>query len=136
MNRLKIIFALLMLLVVVPISAKKNKKDKSVQQVVYIVGVASSFNDTITYCTDIQGLNNISLDRKRYLHRRSGYSFQLRDYLLGQGKVNYTCLVLFNVNKAKLEKDLAKVKARIAKDKLQLREIREQEFKFTVPEEL
>ena len=136
MNYLKIILAVLSFFVVFPVSAKKNKDGKSVQQTVYIVGVASSFNDSIAYCTDIQELSDITLDRKRYLHRRSGYSFQLRDYLLGQGRQNYTCLVLFNTKKVNLEKDLAKIKTRFAKNKLLLREIQIQEFKFTKPEEL
>ena len=81
-------------------------------------------------------MNDAELDRKKYLHRRSGYSFQLRDYLVEQGKMDYTCITLFNVKKAKLEKELAKVKNRFSKDNIKLIEIKESEFKFVKPDEL
>lgn len=115
-------------------SAKEPKAPKAV--IVYAVGVATSFNDSVAYCTEMQVLNDATLDRDRYLHRRSGYSFQLRDYLLERGKENYTCLVLFNANKTKLEKELAKVKSRFSKDNISLVEIKETDFKFTKPDEL
>lgn len=120
-------------------SAKKPKEPKapkSTTTMVYAVGVATSFNETVAYLTDMQVLNDATLDRKAYLHRRSGYSFQLRDYLVAQGKQDYTCLILFNVKKAKLEKELNKVRSRFAKDNIQVLEIKEQDFRFTKPEEL
>lgn len=115
-------------------SAKEPKASKNT--VVYIVGVTTSFNDSVAYCTEMQVLNDATLDRDRYLHRRSGYSFQLRDYMLGQGKENYTCLVLFNAKKAKLDKELAKVRSRFSKDNISVIEIKEADFKFTKPDEL
>jgi hypothetical protein len=123
----------MLVFVAVQTSAKEPKATKGT---VYAVGVATSFNDSIAYCTEMQVLNDAELDRKRYLHRRSGYSFQLRDYLVEQGKQNYTCVILFNVKKAKLEKELAKVKNRFSKDNIKLIEIKENEFKFIKPDEL
>ena len=134
MKLIKILIAVLMVFGVAQASAKEPKAPKAI--VVYAVGVATSFNDSVAYFTEMQVLNDATLDRDRYLHRRSGYSFQLRDYLLGQGKENFTCLVLFNAKKAKLEKELGKVKARFAKDNISLIEIKEADFKFTKPEEL
>ena len=134
MKLIKILIAVLMVFGVAQASAKEPKATKAI--VVYAVGVATSFNDSVAYFTEMQVLNDATLDRDRYLHRRSGYSFQLRDYLLGQGKENFTCLVLFNAKKAKLEKELDKVKARFAKDNISLIEIKEADFKFTKPEEL
>ena len=128
-----------MMFAVAQASAKKPKEPKapkSTTTTVYAVGVATSFNETVAYLTDMQVLNDATLDRKAYLHRRSGYSLQLRDYLVAQGKQDYTCLILFNVKKAKLEKELNKVRSRFAKDNIQVLEIKEQDFRFTKPEEL
>lgn len=139
MKLIKIFFAFLMMFAVAQASAKKPKEPKapkSTTTMVYAVGVATSFNETVAYLTDMQVLNDATLDRKAYLHRRSGYSFQLRDYLVAQGKQDYTCLILFNVKKAKLEKELNKVRSRFAKDNIQVLEIKEQDFRFTKPEEL
>lgn len=139
MKLIKIFFAFLMMFAVAQASAKKPKEPKapkSTTTTVYAVGVATSFNETVAYLTDMQVLNDATLDRKVYLHRRSGYSFQLRDYLVAQGKQDYTCLILFNVKKAKLEKELNKVRSRFAKDNIQVLEIKEQDFRFTKPEEL
>ena len=139
MKLIKIFFTLLMMFAVARASAKKPKEPKapkSTTTTVYAVGVATSFNETVAYLTDMQVLNDATLDRKAYLHRRSGYSFQLRDYLVAQGKQDYTCLILFNVKKAKLEKELNKVRSRFAKDNIQVLEIKEQDFRFTKPEEL
>ncbi|MGX8682290.1 MAG: hypothetical protein ACSW77_00540 [Bacteroidales bacterium] len=139
MKLIKIFFAFLMMFAVAQASAKKPKEPKapkSTTTTVYAVGVATSFNETVAYLTDMQVLNDATLDRKAYLHRRSGYSFQLRDYLVAQGKQDYTCLILFNVKKAKLEKELNKVRSRFAKDNIQVLEIKEQDFRFTKPEEL
>ena len=139
MKLIKIFFAFLMMFAVAQASAKKPKEPKapkSTTTTVYAVGVATSFNETVAYLTDMQVLNDATLDRKAYLHRRSGYSFQLRDYLVAQGNQDYTCLILFNVKKAKLEKELNKVRSRFAKDNIQVLEIKEQDFRFTKPEEL
>lgn len=139
MKLIKIFFTLLMMFAVAQASAKKPKEPKapkSTTTTVYAVGVATSFNETVAFLTDMQVLNDATLDRKAYLHRRSGYSFQLRDYLVAQGKQDYTCLILFNVKKAKLEKELNKVRSRFAKDNIQVLEIKEQDFRFTKPEEL
>lgn len=139
MKLIKIFFTLLMMFAVAQASAKKPKEPKapkSTTTMVYAVGVATSFNETVAFLTDMQVLNDATLDRKAYLHRRSGYSFQLRDYLVAQGKQDYTCLILFNVKKAKLEKELNKVRSRFAKDNIQVLEIKEQDFRFTKPEEL
>lgn len=139
MKLIKIFFAFLIMFAVAQASAKKPKEPKapkSTTTTVYAVGVATSFNETVAYLTDMQVLNDATLDRKAYLHRRSGYSFQLRDYLVAQGKQDYTCLILFNVKKAKLEKELNKVRSRFAKDNIQVLEIKEQDFRFTKPEEL
>ena len=120
MKLIKILIAVLMVFGVAQASAKEPKAPKAI--VVYAVGVATSFNDSVAYFTEMQVLNDATLDRDRYLHRRSGYSFQLRDYLLGQGKENFTCL--------------DKVKARFSKDNISLIEIKEADFKFTKPDEL
>ena len=136
MKLIKIFFVLLLVFVAAQASAKEPKVKKASKSTVYAVGVATSFNDSLAYFTEMQVLDDAELDRDRYLHRRSGYSFQLRDYLLAQGKENYTCLILFNIKKAKLDKELAKVRSRFSKDNISVIEIKETDFKFTKPDEL
>lgn len=136
MRLISVFFVILLFFGAEQTLAKEPKAAKSTKASLYAVGVATSFNDSIAYCTEMQVLNDAELDRKKYLHRRSGYSFQLRDYLVEQGKMNYTCITLFNVKKAKLEKELAKVKNRFSKDNIKLIEIKESEFKFVKPDEL
>lgn len=135
MRVIRFIIVILLFFGVEQTLAKEPKTAKSTKAL-YAVGVATSFNDSIAYCTEMQVLNDAELDRKRYLHRRSGYSFQFRDYLVDQGKQDYTCIILFNAKKAKLEKELVKVKNRFSKDNIKLIEIKESEFKFVKPEEL
>lgn len=136
MKIIKILFAIVLVFGVAQASAQGRKADNVYKTTVYAVGVATSFNDSIAYCTEMQELNDTELDRKMYLHRRSGYSFQLRDHLAAQGRQNYTCVILFDANKSKLEKEVVRVKNRFAKDNIKLLEIKESEFKFTKPEEL
>ena len=135
MRVIRFIIVILLFFGVEQTLAKEPKTAKSTKAL-YAVGVATSFNDSIAYYTEMQVLNDAELDRKRYLHRRSGYSFQLRDYLVDQGKQDYTCIILFNAKKAKLEKELVEVKNRFSKDNIKLIEIKESEFKFVKPEEL
>ena len=72
MKLIKILIAVLMVFGVAQASAKEPKAPKAI--VVYAVGVATSFNDSVAYFTEMQVLNDATLDRDRYLHRRSGYS--------------------------------------------------------------
>lgn len=78
----------------------------------YIFGFSASFNDSIVYFTDIQTLDSVWIDSKsRFLQRRESYSYQLREHLSKQmNQPHRTCIVVFNQNRKKLEKQYLKMK--------------------------
>lgn len=76
----------------------------------YIFGFASSFNDSIVYFTDIQEIDSAWVTSKnKFLISRENYSYQLRDYLSGQGLENRTCMVEYSDDPKKLEKSWNKL---------------------------
>lgn len=86
--------------------AKKIQADH-----MYIFGFSASFNDSTLYITDIQDVNNAWYDTKtKFLIARDNYSYQLKDYLTGQGHSNRVCLVMFATTKKKAEKLYSKLK--------------------------
>ena len=57
------------------------------QTKIYIFGVATSFNDSTLYITEIQEISGAYIDSKtKFLVERDNYSYQLRDYLKGLGE--------------------------------------------------
>lgn len=87
--------------------------------------------------SDIQLLDSVKLDNNKLLPQRSHYSYQLKNYLEGQeGLVNRTCFVYFDTNKSKLEKTVAKLKAKFQKGQnVLIRPVDPTLFRFTKPEE-
>ncbi len=78
----------------------KNESKKA-----YIFGFASSFNDSTVYFTDIQEVDSAWFTGKaHFLVSRENYSYQLRDYLSGQGEDNRTCAVMYSTDAKKTEK--------------------------------
>jgi hypothetical protein len=113
---------------------KKEKKDK--QETVYAFGVGASFNDTVVYFTNIQVLDSVQLDKEGFLPKRELYAYQLKNYLDYDLKSpNYTCMIYFNKDKAKLSKEQAKLQTRYKKAKLAIVPIDAEAFAFTKPEE-
>lgn len=104
---------------------------------VYMVGVSASFSDSLVYFTDIQFLDSVIPNKKTtLLPERNQYSEQLDAYLEQiKGMSNRTCFIYFNENKAKLEKDIKKIKEKYLNGgKSVLRELGS-EFKFSKSEE-
>lgn len=93
------------LLISLTVQAKNEMKK------VYIFGIATSFNDSTVYLTDIQELDSAWLSNKGFfLVSRENYSYQLRDYIQGQGwEPHSTCSVSFSTNLKKAEKEWAKI---------------------------
>ena len=83
---------------------------KGRKQQVYMFGVATSMNDSLTIITDLQTvLANVMPNG--FLSERSLYSLQLNNYLVGkQHRENMTCAVFFNKSKKKAEKKFQRVK--------------------------
>lgn len=89
---------------------------KNVDKPVYAFGVAASFNDSVVYCTEIQVLDSIELDKTGFLPKRDLYAYQLKTYLeYDLQKPDYTCMIYFSDNKKKLEKEASKVKSKYKK---------------------
>ncbi len=83
---------------------------KGRKQQVYMFGVATSMNDSLTIITDLQTvLANVMPNG--FISERSLYSLQLNNYLVGkQHRENMTCAVFFNKSKKKAEKKFQRVK--------------------------
>ena len=88
----------------------KQPKDKN-KYGVYLAGVSASFADSLVFFTDIQFVDSAAVDEKDMLVGRASYSYQLKDYLeQKQGEQNRTCFMFSNRKKAKLEKEMKKLK--------------------------
>lgn len=110
-------------------------KDKNQAKTVYVFGMAASFNDSIVFSTDIQPVDSVQLTKEGFLPRRADYANQMKNYLeFQQGKKDYTCMIYFSENKAKLEKEASKVKAKYKKGMV-LKNLDTDTFVFKKPEE-
>jgi hypothetical protein len=122
---------LLFLLCLSTVSAKPRCRS------LYIFGVSASFNDSVVYITNIQLLDSAWVDDKHgFLIYRQEYSNQLKNYFVGKGQLNRTCLVCFSDSEKKILKKYEKMKKRYKGDKkhrsFDYREVDEDEFKFIV----
>lgn len=112
----------------------KQPKDKN-KYGVYLAGVSASFADSLVFFTDIQFVDSAAGDEKDMLVGRASYSYQLKDYLeQKQGEQNRTCFMFFNRKKAKLEKEMKKLKEKYQKGgTLVIRDV-DSAFHFEKPE--
>lgn len=123
-------FLLLLLLAGTASTMKKN-------QHVYAFGVGASFNDTLVYWTSIQVIDSVKLDKNGFLPQREAYTYQLKNYIeYTLQRSNYTCMIYFSDDKAKLEKEEQKLKGKYKKSKgLHIQQLDAQSFTFKKPEE-
>lgn len=130
MKYVKTVFAVIFVFTLCAAFTKKEHK------AVYAFGVAASFNDSIVYCTKIQVLDSVSLDKSGFLPGREFYSYQLKEYLETElKKPDYTCMIYFSENMKKLEKEAFKVREKYKKSTVTLQWIKPDEFTFKKPEE-
>ena len=115
---------------------KANAKQVVVPQM-YMFGFAASFNDTIVYFTNVMPVDSVWIEsRNKFLLGRSVYSHQLRNYLAINKKMpSRTCIILYNKDKAKLEKKLLKMKRlymypKKGKQQFDVRFLEDAEFRF------
>lgn len=74
------------------------------QEQLYVYGVATSFNDSTVYITEIQQLDSAWVDTKTgFLYSRNNYSFQLRDHLKANGFATPTCVTYFAKTRKEIE---------------------------------
>ena len=124
-------YTLVALVALLSCSAFTMKEKKA--EGVYLFGVAASFNDSVVYFTPIQRVDSVKLE-KGFLPKRAQYAYQLKNQVeYSKNKTDYTCMIYFSENKAKLEKEAAKVKGKYVKSKLHLEEIPVEAFVFKRP---
>ena len=129
MKQFRLIAMALMAILFCSAFTLKEKKTEGV----YLFGIAASFNDSVVYFTPVQLVDSVKLE-KSFLPRRSDYAYQLKNQIeQATGKSDYTCMIYFNKNKAKLEKEALKVKSKYQKSQLKLEEIAAETFSFKKP---
>lgn len=128
MKSLKLLFSLLLVFFVASAFTMQDNKKNGV----YIAGVSASFSDSLVYFTEAIFVDSVVLEHKTgFLPERYQYSTQLTDYMSAKyGLHHRTSFVLFNNDKAKLEKELKKLKEKYQKSgKSMLKEV-DSSFKF------
>lgn len=128
MKSLKLFFSLLLVFFVASAFTMQDGKKNGV----YIAGVSASFSDSLVYFTEAIFVDSVVLEHKTgFLPERYQYSTQLTDYMSAKyGLHHRTSFVLFNNDKAKLEKELKKLKEKYQKSgKSILKEV-DSSFKF------
>ena len=127
---MKIAKVLIILCLVFSVCSAFTQEDKG--KGMYMAGVSASFTDSLIYFTDIQFVDSVILGADGLLLERSQYSGQLEDYLkYKKGLNNRVTFIYFNEKKAKLEKEIKKMKDKYLKDgKVVLKQV-DEAFKFT-----
>lgn len=99
---------------IVALAVATNETQAKVKMVprVYVYGFSASFNDSIVYFTDVMPVDSAWMDTKtKFLMGRDNYALQLKNHLAdNMGQPNRTCIVVFNTNRTKLEKDFTKMR--------------------------
>ena len=127
MKFIKIFASLFVVLTLCTAASLENKKKG-----MYIVGVSASFTDSLVYFTDIQFVDSVELGKNDLLPMRDQYSDQLDIYLEHKlGMKDRTCFIYFNEKKAKLEKDIKKMKDKYKKAGTSILRETGDDFKFT-----
>ena len=112
----------------------------------YIFGVATSFNDSTVYITDIQEVDSAWFTSKnKFLISRENYSYQLRDYLAKLGEEHRICMVEYAFDKKSADKAWNKLYNRYAHNQkkknnqkqtnelppFQIKKVMQEQFAFT-----
>lgn len=118
--------------------ADLSAKNKCVPKL-YAFGFAASFNDSTIHFTDIQEIDSAWInDKNDFLIERENYSYQLRNYLEGQGMPHRTCVISFALKRKDIEKKFNKMRNKYVKrGNVEMKHITKNEFHFTAikPEE-
>lgn len=86
--------------------AQEKQVDK-----LYAFGMASSFNDSTVYITDIQEVSGAYVTEKgKKLVNREEYSYQLRDYLKSKGVAYPTCMTSYALEKKDINKKMERIR--------------------------
>ena len=124
----RFIFAILMLLIAMSVSASNKKAT------IYAFGFSASFNDSTIYFTDIQQIDNATIESKNnFLQNRTEYAEQLRDYFNSIGLKHRTCLISYGLTQKDAEKKLVRLRKRYSKGgHYKINYLNGSDFKFKV----
>ena len=105
--------------------AQEKQVDK-----LYAFGMASSFNDSTVYITDIQEVSGAYVTEKgKKLVNREEYSYQLRDYLKSKGVAYPTCMTSYALEKKDINKKMERIRKKYV-EKNNGRYISQDEFHY------
>ena len=127
----KLLLLLLVLGVAFCASAKeKQKKQKAPKATpVFLYAVSTSFNDSITYITDIQKVDSGYMERKHILGGMREYVGQMDAYYKAKGQRRLNT-VFFKSNRKKAEKGFVKLRKKLVKNGANIKVLPQGEFTF------
>jgi len=106
---------------------------------IYAFGVSASFTDSLVYFTDIQIIDSAWVDEKtNFLVKRSDYSNQLRNYFVGRGEKNRTCIFSFDTSEKKIKKKYDRMrrkytfKKKKVRSNFDVRDLSSSDFRFSI----
>lgn len=111
-------------------AAKKPETTKA-----YLFGFVANFTDSVVYFTDIQEVENVTIQKKnRFLKDRDSYSDQLRYYFADKLQMPHrTCIVSFGLTRKEAEKKYVKMRKLYTEKnagKYDVHYLSENDFKF------
>ena len=111
-------------------AAKKPETTKA-----YLFGFVANFTDSVIYFTDIQEVENVTIQKKtKFLKDRDAYSDQLRYYFTEKLNMPHrTCIVSFGLTRKEAEKKYVKMRNLYTEKnagRYDVRYLSENDFKF------
>lgn len=125
----KTLLLLLVLGVALTASAREKKQKGPKPLPVFLYAVSTSFNDSITYITDIQKVDSGYMERKHILGGMREYVGQMDAYYKAKGQRRLNT-VFFKTNRKKAEKGFIKLKKKLVKNGANLKVLPQGEFTF------
>ena len=131
MKYLKFIALAVVLSAFLPVDAEKKPETTKA----YLFGFVANFTDSVVYFTDIQEVENVTIQKRtKFLQNRDAYSDQLRYYFTD--KLNMpqrTCIVSFGLTRKEAEKKYVKMRNIYTEQnagRYDVRYLSENDFKF------
>jgi hypothetical protein len=123
----RLLLCLVMVSCTIALSAANKRKT------IYMFGLATSFNDSTVYFTEVQQVDSAYIDSKtKFLYSRNSYSYQLRDYLEQTGFPNATCVTSFAFTRKEAEKKYLTLRKRYLEGaKFNIKYLKLSDFKYS-----
>lgn len=128
-------FKLIALIVVLSVFLPANAAKKPETTTAYLFGFVANFTDSVVYFTDIQEIENVTIQKKnKFLKDRDAYSDQLRYYFVNKLNMPHrTCIVSFGLTRKEAEKKYVKMRKLYTEKnagRYDVRYLTENDFKF------